>query len=142
MARFFTLSTIALVMIAFVVNAQPTIKKVPITSTNAASGEEMFKTYCATCHGTDGKGSGPAAQALKKAPADLTALTAKNAGAYPDRRVADFIRGDVNEPAHGSREMPVWGDLFSSLNGGSNGNMVVQLRVSNLTDYIKSLQAK
>ena len=142
MARFLTLLTIALVMIAFIVNAQPTIKKVPITSTNAASGEEMYKTYCATCHGTEGKGNGPAAPALKKAPADLTALAAKNGGAYPDRRVADFIRGDVNEPAHGSREMPVWGDLFSSLNGGSSSGMVVQLRVSNLTDYIKSLQAK
>jgi len=142
MARFLTLLTIALVMIAFIVNAQPTIKKVPISSTNAASGEEMYTAYCAACHGRDGKGGGPAAPALKKAPADLTALTAHNGGAFPDRRVADFIRGDLNEPAHGSREMPVWGSLFSSLNGGNNTAMIVQLRVSNLTDYIKALQAK
>jgi mono/diheme cytochrome c family protein len=42
------------------------VEKVPVTPTNPASGKEMFDTYCAVCHGTDGKGSGPAAPALKK----------------------------------------------------------------------------
>ena len=76
------------------VNAQPTIKKVPVTPTSAASGSEMFKTYCAACHGLDGKGTGPAAAALKKQPANLTELSAKNGGAFPELKVFNTIKGD------------------------------------------------
>jgi mono/diheme cytochrome c family protein len=56
------------------------IQKVPIQPTSAADGKEMFTTYCAVCHGTSGKGDGPAAAALKKRPADLTQLARKNNG--------------------------------------------------------------
>jgi mono/diheme cytochrome c family protein len=37
-----------------------------------ARGEPLFQTYCMVCHGTDGKGTGPAAAGLPHAPADLT----------------------------------------------------------------------
>jgi mono/diheme cytochrome c family protein len=37
-----------------------------------ARGEPLFQTYCMVCHGTDGKGTGPAATGLPHAPADLT----------------------------------------------------------------------
>src|ERR1043165_4303972 len=91
---------------------QPTIKKVPVTSTSPSSGKEMFQTYCAVCHGQDGKGAGPAADALKKAPADLTQLTRKNNGKFPEQRVSLVITtGPAEILAHGSKEMPVWGDL-------------------------------
>ena len=101
----------------------------------------MFVTYCAVCHGQDGKGAGPAAEALKKPPADLTQLTRKNNGKFPDQRVSLVISTGPSEIlAHGSKEMPVWGDLFKHL--GSNDPGVVRLRVVNLTDYIKSIQAK
>ena len=116
------------------------IKKVPLTQTSPASGSEMFRTYCAVCHGVNGKGAGPAADALKKAPADLTRLTAGNHGKYPEDRVANAISGDAQIGAHGSREMPVWGDLFKSLNAGTSD--LVRLRIVNLTDYVKSIQAK
>ena len=116
------------------------IKKVPLSPTSPASGVEMFRTYCAVCHGVNGKGGGPAADALKKAPADLTQLAVRNNGKYPDDRVAHAITGDAEIGAHGSRDMPVWGDLFKSLNGGTID--LVRLRVVNLTDYIKSIQAK
>jgi hypothetical protein len=43
-------------------------------------------------------------------------------------------------PAHGSREMPVWGNLFLQLSQGHTSE--VQLRVSNLNKYIESLQEK
>lgn len=136
--KLLNLSTITLVMLAWPANAQPAIKKVPIARTNAASGVEMFKTYCAACHGEDGSGNGPAAPALKKAPANLTELTSKNAGQFPARRVAAFITGDLAEPsAHGSREMPVWGSVFSSVSPGAH---VTLLRIANLTDYIRSIQ--
>jgi mono/diheme cytochrome c family protein len=137
-----TVLSIVSLLAAGLVSAQTTkeIKKVPLTQTSPASGSEMFRTYCAVCHGVNGKGAGPAADALKKAPADLTRLTAGNHGKYPEDRVANAISGDTQIGAHGSREMPVWGDLFKSLNAGTSD--LVRLRIVNLTDYVKSIQAK
>ena len=102
------------VVFALLANAQPAVKKVPITATSPASGQEMFKTYCAACHGLEGKGNGPAAPALKKQPANLTELTQRNGGKFPELKVSGTIRGDVDMPAHGSRDMPIWGSLFSA----------------------------
>jgi len=117
----------------------PTIKKVSIKPTSPASGKGMFMEYCAVCHGKDGTGNGPAASALKKAPADLTTLTARNSGKFPEARVYQFIQGDAEVSAHGSRDMPIWGDLFRQLNTEAG---VANMRISNLTDYLKSIQAK
>jgi mono/diheme cytochrome c family protein len=117
----------------------PNIKNVPVSRTSAASGMEMYSQYCAVCHGTDGKGNGPAAPALKKAPTDLTQIAARNGGAYPDLKVLSILTsGDV--VAHGSKDMPIWGSVLRSLD--SNSASVVQLRLTNLTSYVKSLQAK
>lgn len=139
-SRVVTLFMIAFVLFAcMAANAQPTIKKVPVTPTSAASGQNMFKQYCAPCHGLDGKGTGPAAAALKKNPANLTELTAKNNGKFPELRVFNTIKGDVEVSAHGSRDMPVWGALFPSV---SSTQGEVQLRLSNLTDYVKSIQVQ
>src|SRR5581483_4785537 len=87
-----------------------TIKQVPPNPTSPASGEQMFNEYCAVCHGKDAKGDGPAATALKKSPADLTSLTRRNQGKFPEAKVFSVIKGDSNVAAHGSREMPIWGD--------------------------------
>ncbi len=119
---------------------QKEIKHVPVKPTSAASGEEMYQTYCAVCHGKDGKGKGPAAEALKTAPTDLTHLAANNGGKYPSEKVSNTIRGDQNIPAHGSKEMPIWGSLFWHMSQGHQSE--VQLRVANLDHYIESLQAK
>lgn len=116
------------------------IKAVPLTPTSPVSGSEMFRTYCAVCHGVNGRGDGPAAGALKKSPADLTRLTVRNNGKYPEGRVIHAISGDTQIGAHGSKEMPVWGDLFRSLNAGMAD--VTMLRISNLTAYIKTIQAQ
>lgn len=119
---------------------QTTVKHVPATATSPASGPEMYKAYCAACHGTDGKGNGPAAPALKVPPTDLTALSKNNGGKFPSAKVAATIRGEADIAAHGTHEMPVWGRLFWSMSHGHEGE--VQQRVSNLTRYIESLQAK
>ncbi|HVI09183.1 MAG TPA: cytochrome c [Candidatus Binatia bacterium] len=116
------------------------IKHVPVKSTSPASGKEMFTSYCAVCHGTEGKGNGPAASALKTPPADLTQLSKNNGGKFPSLKVSGAIRGDDNVAAHGSKEMPVWGTLFREMSQGSEGE--VQQRVANLTKYVESLQAK
>src|SRR5579872_3953019 len=99
-----------------------TIQHTTVKSTSPASGEEMFKTYCAVCHGTDGKGDGPAASALKVPPADLTQLSKKNGGKFPALEVTSAIRGDSNVAAHGSKDMPVWGSLFWNMSNGNEGS--------------------
>jgi mono/diheme cytochrome c family protein len=117
-----------------------TVKKTPVTPTSPASGQEMYATYCASCHGLGGKGDGPAAPALKKTPANLTELTKRNQGKFPELKVYGTIRGDSNTPAHGSKDMPIWGSVFQSLSHGDQAQ--VQLRISNLTKYIESIQVK
>jgi mono/diheme cytochrome c family protein len=116
------------------------IQHVPISATSPASGKQMFTAYCAVCHGTEGNGNGPAASALKTAPSDLTQLTKENGGKFPAMKVSSVIRGTADLPAHGSKDMPVWGELFWSMSHGQESQ--VQQRVSNLTHYIESIQAK
>lgn len=116
------------------------IKNVPISTSDASSGAAMYKTYCAVCHGTAGKGDGPAASVLKVAPGDLTRLSRNNGGKFPELRVYGILEGTVSLPSHGSREMPMWGDLFKSLQRSDTSN--VQLRLRNLTEYVRSIQTK
>ena len=48
------------------------VKKEPVQATSPNSGSEMFHSYCAPCHGANGKGNGPAAGSLKNPPANVT----------------------------------------------------------------------
>ena len=133
---------IALLLGSLILPAQETatkIKKVPAKATSAASGKEMFVAYCASCHGLDGKGNGPAAPALKNQPGDLTLLAQKNGGNFPTMRVMSSIR-DVTQNVHGSKDMPVWGPVFRALSKGDQAQ--VQLRITNLTHYVESMQVK
>ena len=124
----------------FGASQQKEVRHVPVKPTSPASGPEMYTSYCAVCHGLDGKGNGPAAEALKVPPPDLTVLARKNGGKYPSDHVTSAIQGDLHMPAHGSKEMPVWGNLFWGMSQGHSSE--VQLRVGNLNKYIESLQAK
>ena len=78
-------------------------------------GPDLYRFYCATCHGRDGKGNGPAAPALKVPPPDLTVLTRRQNGVFPSVEVETIIRGGTAMAAHGSDEMPVWGPIFHAL---------------------------
>jgi mono/diheme cytochrome c family protein len=131
---------VVMAMMASAQEPKKEIKHVPIRSTSAASGQEMYKSYCAVCHGTDGKGNGPAVEALKVPPPDMTTLAEKNGGKYPALRVSAIIRGEEVLPAHGSKDMPIWGHLFWRMSGGHEAE--VQQRVANLNKYIESLQKK
>ena len=117
---------------------QKEVKKIPVTPTRADSAVDMFKTYCASCHGVDGKGHGPAADALKVPPADLTTLKQRNGGKYPSGKITRVIEGTDVVTAHGSSDMPTWGPIFQSLDP-ANSNLT-KLRVANLTKYIESMQ--
>lgn len=114
------------------------IGQAPLQPTPAGGGAEMFLSYCASCHGRDGSGSGPVSPALKARATDLTTLAKRNNGVFPAERVKATIRGDLLVVAHGSKDMPVWGPLFRYLGGGSHAEATV--RVDSLTRYIESLQ--
>ena len=135
---------VVFIAIAMLAGAQeqstPVVKHVPVKPTSAASGPEMYSTYCAVCHGKDGKGAGPAAEALKVPPPDLTLLSKNNGGKYPSLKVSAIIRGEQPLSAHGSKDMPVWGALFWKMSQGHEGE--VQQRIANLNKYLEGLQQK
>jgi mono/diheme cytochrome c family protein len=125
-----------------------------VQETSAPSGEDLFNTYCAVCHGKDAKGNGPAAGALKVRPADLTTLAQRHGGKFPREYVTTVLQYGVEDvKAHGSKDMPIWGSLFGPSEALSKSqslplaearevSSVVTLKIHNLSQYIESLQAK
>ena len=98
-------------------SGQTTGQKNPPLAISSMYGRDLFEFYCATCHGRDGKGGGPAVPALKVPPPDLTTIATQNGGTFPTARVESFVTGDQDRltPAHGSKDMPVWGPIFRAL---------------------------
>ena len=100
-------------------------------------GEDLFKFYCANCHGVDAKGR-PATPAMRTASADLTVLAARNGGVFPRARVeAVIVHGSPATPAHGPSDMPIWGAIFRGI---ERNDTLVQIRIENLVQYVESLQ--
>jgi len=107
---------------------------------NSLKGADLYGAYCAVCHGSDAKGNGPMAKSLKTAPPDLTRIAARNAGSFPLARVRRVISGaEVLGAGHGTRQMPVWGPIFSQVDADRDLGGV---RIDNLARYLESLQAK
>jgi mono/diheme cytochrome c family protein len=94
------------------------IQYVPVKSISPVSGEQMYTVYCAVCHGNVGKSDGPAAEALKVPPPDLTVLARNNGGKYPYDHIRCAIEGDICVPTRGPKEMPLWGELFWRMSQG------------------------
>jgi mono/diheme cytochrome c family protein len=102
-------------------------------------GPDLFRAYCAPCHGQEAKGDGPAAAALNTKVPDLTTIAQRNGGVFPEARVRSIIAGDDAVVAHGSREMPIWGPIFHQVEADRDyGN----IRMKNLIEYLKSIQQK
>lgn len=110
----------------------------PLPVTFSLTGAEMYKTWCGSCHGAGGKGDGPAAADLKTRPTDLTMLAKKNGGKFPTERVRNYIEGTAVAPAHGSREMPVWGTFFRQI----GDDKAATYRIVTLANYVESMQVK
>lgn len=103
-------------------------------------GPALYKAYCASCHGVDGKGDGPLAESLKVSPSDLTRISARNAGMFPLMQIERIIQGEGQlQKSHGSREMPVWGPIFSRVEGDRDLGLV---RIDNLARYLRDIQSK
>lgn len=115
------------------------INHVDIAYTEPTSGAQMYKSYCAACHGMGGKGDGPAAEFLKKWPPDLSMLAQHNNGKYPAEHVVSTLRLGIPSHAHGTSDMPLWGELFRTVDTNQS---LGELRVKNLTNFIESLQRK
>jgi mono/diheme cytochrome c family protein len=105
------------------------------------AGAELFVTHCASCHGADALGDGPAAPALSPPPPGLTRIAARSGGVFPESSIARKIDGRFDLPAHGSREMPIWGArLADEMPGFATGAEVARGRIASLMEYLRSLQ--
>ncbi|MGA2168880.1 MAG: c-type cytochrome [Terracidiphilus sp.] len=113
---------------------------IPVNKTAATSGKQMYASYCAPCHGVDGRGQGPVASALKTPPADLTALSRNNRGKLPDTHIYAVLQNGAEIPSHGSAEMPAWGPILGKMNQSNPQERM--LRISNLSRYLETIQAK
>jgi mono/diheme cytochrome c family protein len=121
-----------------VAQGTPQVERKTAPYTSPASGEEMFRTYCTVCHGPEGQGDGPAAVALKKPPANLARLASSNGGSFPVAHVEQVLQYGVRVPAHGSSDMPIWGEAFRQMGDAS----MVRMRVANLVRHLQTLQAR
>ncbi|NNC66926.1 MAG: cytochrome c [Gammaproteobacteria bacterium] len=101
-------------------------------------GELEYTSFCATCHGNDGKGNGPKANQLSATPTNLTLLSKVNGGSFPETAVYNIIDGRRVGDFHG-QEMPIWGEHFMEIEGNEE---VVDERISNLIEYLKSIQVE
>jgi Cytochrome C oxidase, cbb3-type, subunit III len=132
---------VALLIPAFTVLAvgQKTGPNMPPLVIESMYGPDLYRLYCATCHGRDGQGSGPAATALKVPPPDLTVLARRQNGVFPAFEVETIIRGGTAVASHGSDEMPVWGPIFRALDPS---DARVKMRIANLVSHIESIQRR
>jgi mono/diheme cytochrome c family protein len=118
-------------------------------------GKTEYLSSCAACHGADGKGTGPVADALKTKPADLTTITQVNNGVFPFGRVYDIIDGRLEVKSHGVRDMPIWGFRYSPapaqgfspiapyfLDPLYDREPVIRSRILAVIDYLYRIQAK
>ena len=104
------------------------------------SGSGDYQVYCSSCHGAEARGDGMIAKSLKKRPADLTQLSKRNNGVFPDEKVFKTIDGRKGG-AHGDTDMPAWGDVFAKASESASAETTA-LRIDTLVKYIETLQAK
>lgn len=107
---------------------------------DSIQGPNLYKAYCAVCHGPDAKGHGPMAVFLKTAPSDLTRISSRNGGMFPLAKVRRIIAGEDPLPGgHGTRQMPIWGPIFSQVAWDQD---LGRVRIDNLARYLETLQVK
>jgi mono/diheme cytochrome c family protein len=124
--------------VSFAQNQPPKPETVRLIS--SIQGPALYKAYCAVCHGNDGKGAGPMAESLKVRPTDLTRISARNGGKFPLTRIEKIISGDeLLAAGHGTREMPIWGPIFSQIAWDQD---LGRVRIDNLARYLREMQAK
>ena len=117
--------------------AQPTTE----AQVTGETGDELFKTYCASCHGKSAKGDGPIAAHLRSRPPDLTLLAKRAGGKFDADKVYRIIDGRNAVGGHGGPDMPVWGDAFKR-SGTTGTEEAVRARIRSLVEHLRSLQVQ
>lgn len=108
---------------------------------DAALGQYLFRTYCASCHGMTARGDGPLADEMRRRPSNLTEIAKRHDGVYPSELVYNIIDGRVRVAGHGGPDMPVWGDAFMRTSDASD-EASVRRRIQALVDYLATVQAR
>jgi mono/diheme cytochrome c family protein len=111
---------------------------IPVHRTAPNNGHQMYSSYCAPCHGVDGRGQGQIASALKTRPTDLTLLSKNNRGRFPDTHIVTVLEFGIGNPAHRIAEMPAWGPILGKMNEPQDR----LLRIRNLSSYLDSIQVR
>jgi len=111
---------------------------IPVSKTAATSGSQMYGSYCAPCHGADGRGHGAFASALRTQPTDLTAVAKTNHGVFPDAHIVSVLQFGKELPAHRGTEMPAWGPILGKMNQPQDR----LLRICNLSRYLETIQVR
>lgn len=107
----------------------------------AMSGEDLYRRFCASCHGTEGRGDGPVAASLRVEVPDLTQTARRVRGPDARDRIVRIIDGRYIVGAHGTRLMPVWGEDLSRLEiGNPDAERSAQVIIARLADYVNGLQ--
>jgi mono/diheme cytochrome c family protein len=107
----------------------------------AEGGKTIFRTICSSCHGTDGRGGGPVAESLRTKPPDLRRIAQRRGSAFPEDEIARYIDGRTRTPAHGTSEMPVWGDsLAKAVTDEQERERRIARAVEMLVAYLKTIQ--
>lgn len=108
----------------------------------AGSGAQLFQSLCASCHGTDAQGDGPIAPLIKTGVPNLTLLAQRNGGTFPTDHVRRTIDGRFDRPAHGARDMPVWGwRLYGAIDPSDTaGRERTDAAIDRLVGYLQSIQ--
>jgi len=121
--------------------AGPAAGEQPEPSLFAVAGKRLYVRHCAVCHGSSGHGDGPFGGILRTAPADLTTIAARNGGNFPDAEIARFVDGQFVPPAHGTRQMPIWGRwLGEPIAKSAEADEVARGEIFAILEYLKTLQ--
>lgn len=106
-------------------------------------GRAAYMRDCATCHGTDAKGTGPLMQSVGIVAPDLTMISARNGGVFPRQEVMAIIDG-LNRDPHFSQAMPEFGaeDLGEAVivEGPDGLGTPTPVRLIALADYLENIQ--
>lgn len=107
------------------------------------SGAELYRVFCASCHGREARGDGPVAETLKQTVPDLTRIAARNGDTFPAERVRETIDGQNLPRVHGTRAMPVWGWNFYAIDRADPARRErVNELIGRLVDYLASIQER
>lgn len=131
----------------------------PAPGDNLEQGKLEYRRNCASCHGEDGKGAGPASVKLKIKPTDLTMLAKRNAGLFSRVAIYGAIDGRRATRAHRNSDMPIWGcrqgtpavrttkanrptELQSLLDLACDSEAAIRGRIESIVEYLQTIHAR